>query len=57
VQHGRTMAMIRGSMESENGKTVYATCEHHKVFLPSKPEHMAISLEPNAAMLAEASKL
>lgn len=45
VQHGRTMALIRGTMESENGKLVYATMEHHKVNVPTKPEHLAISLE------------
>jgi len=36
---GRTMAMIRGSMTSVDGKTVYCTAEHHKVRVPTLPEH------------------
>ncbi|KAM5493036.1 hypothetical protein MaudMau93_001130 [Microsporum audouinii] len=38
LQHGRTMAMLRGVMESVDGKIVYATAEHHKVATPAKPE-------------------
>ncbi|KEF54637.1 uncharacterized protein A1O9_09079 [Exophiala aquamarina CBS 119918] len=34
AQHGRTMALIRGDMTSPDGKTIYATCEHHKVNVP-----------------------
>jgi len=41
VQIGRTMAMIRGSMSSLDDKTTYATVEHHKVNVPTKPEHLA----------------
>jgi len=40
AQVGRTMAMIRGTMESQDGKVVYCTCEHHKVSVPTKPEHL-----------------
>ena len=33
------MAMLRGVMESPDGKTVYSTAEHHKTRVPSNPEH------------------
>lgn len=36
------MAYIKGWMTSEDGKKVYCTCEHHKVFVPSKKEHMEV---------------
>ncbi|PGG99896.1 hypothetical protein AJ79_08378 [Helicocarpus griseus UAMH5409] len=39
VQHGRTMALITASMESRDGKVVYATAEHHKVHVPALPEY------------------
>jgi acyl-coenzyme A thioesterase PaaI-like protein len=39
-QAGRTMAMIRGRMTSQDGKTVYCTCEHHKVSVPTQPDHL-----------------
>ncbi len=35
------MAMIRGEMASKDGKTVYATCDHHKVNVPTKESNMA----------------
>lgn len=44
VQHGRTMAMIRGEMTSLDGKTVYCTAEHHKVNISMKPEHTGVRL-------------
>jgi hypothetical protein len=31
------MALIRGAID---GETVYATCEHHKVNVPTLPEHI-----------------
>lgn len=37
------MAYIEGWMTSEDGKSVYCTCEHHKVNVPSQIHHM----EPN----------
>ncbi|TVY33624.1 hypothetical protein LOCC1_G008399 [Lachnellula occidentalis] len=40
IQAGRTMAMIRGTMSSLDGKTVYCTCEHHKVAVPTRKEHL-----------------
>ena len=40
IQIGKTMAMIRGSMESLDGKIIYATCEQHKVAVPTQPEHL-----------------
>ena len=30
------MALIRGLMTSPDGKTIYATCEHHKVNVPPR---------------------
>lgn len=35
-QIGRTMAFIRGFMTSEDGSIVYTTCEHHKVYVPTR---------------------
>ena len=40
VQHGKTLAMIRGEMTTTDGKKVYATVEHHKVNTPTIPEHL-----------------
>ncbi|KAH8820556.1 HotDog domain-containing protein [Xylogone sp. PMI_703] len=40
TQAGRTMAMIRGIMTSFDGKTIYCTCEHHKVAVPTQPKHL-----------------
>jgi acyl-coenzyme A thioesterase 13 len=40
VQVGKTMAMIRGTMSSLDGKTIYATCEQHKVAVPTQPKHL-----------------
>jgi len=34
------MAMIRGIMSSPDGKTIYCTCEHHKVAVPTQKEHL-----------------
>ncbi|PGH00156.1 hypothetical protein GX51_05969 [Blastomyces parvus] len=39
VQHGRTMALMSATMESKDGKIIYATAEHHKVHTPSMPEY------------------
>jgi acyl-coenzyme A thioesterase 13 len=38
------MAYIKGWMTSEDGKAVYCTCEHHKVNVPSRKEHMELKL-------------
>jgi len=40
-QVGRTMAMIRGTMTSQDGKTIFCTCEHHKVNVPTQTEHLS----------------
>ncbi|KAK5147245.1 hypothetical protein LTR04_000876 [Oleoguttula sp. CCFEE 6159] len=45
VQHGRTMALIRGEMTSVDGRVAYAACEHHKVNVPTRPEHLAAMAE------------
>lgn len=39
VQHGKTMALIKGEVTDEQAKVVYATCEHHKVNTPMLKEH------------------
>ncbi|TPX11671.1 uncharacterized protein E0L32_007650 [Thyridium curvatum] len=41
---GKTMAFIQGWMTSEDGKTVYATCEHHKAFVPSMKQRIKYDL-------------
>lgn len=38
------MAFIQGWMTSEDGKTVYATCEHHKAFVPSMKQRIKYDL-------------
>lgn len=38
VQHGRTMAMVRGECRDEGGR-LYATAEHHKVHAQPLKEH------------------
>ncbi len=38
---GRNMAMIKGWMTSEDGKVVYATCDHHKVAMATPEKHLA----------------
>jgi acyl-coenzyme A thioesterase 13 len=32
--------MIRSTMGSRDGKMIYATCEHHKVSVPTQPDHL-----------------
>jgi hypothetical protein len=39
------MALIRGTMESVDGKTRYAVCDHHKVNVPTLPEHLDLKEE------------
>ncbi|APA13650.1 hypothetical protein SS1G_07692 [Sclerotinia sclerotiorum 1980 UF-70] len=45
IQYGKTMAMLRGSMTSLDGSIVYCTCEHHKVRVPTKKEHLEHKVE------------
>ena len=42
VQHGKTAALIRGEVLTEDGKKVYATAEHHKINVPMREEHKAV---------------
>ncbi|KAB5513269.1 thioesterase family protein-like protein [Coniochaeta sp. 2T2.1] len=44
-QVGKTLAYIKGYMTSEDGKTVYSTCEHHKARVPSRNEHLEVKAE------------
>jgi acyl-coenzyme A thioesterase 13 len=37
VQVGKLMIMLRGEIGSVDGKIIYCTCEHHKVYVASKP--------------------
>jgi acyl-coenzyme A thioesterase 13 len=39
------MALIRGVIESVDGKTIYAVCDHHKVNVPTLPEHIDLREE------------
>jgi acyl-coenzyme A thioesterase 13 len=39
------MALIRGVMESVDGKIIYAVCDHHKVNVPTLPEHIDLREE------------
>jgi len=52
IQHGRLMALIRGSLESVDGKVVYATCDHHKVHTQPLPEHLKVRDEMRKAVAA-----
>lgn len=40
------MALIRGTMTSPDSdparRIVYATCDHHKVNVPVRPDHLAL---------------
>ncbi len=38
------MAYIKGWMTSEDGKTVYCVCDHHKVRVPSHQAHMDLKV-------------
>lgn len=40
LQVGKTMALIRGTMMSLDESTAYCTCEHHKVGVPTRREHL-----------------
>ncbi|KAK7555365.1 thioesterase family protein-like protein [Phyllosticta paracitricarpa] len=40
IQIGKKMAMIKGEMTSLDGKTIYATAEHHKVNALPNPQHL-----------------
>ena len=48
--------MLRGNIESLDGKIVYATCEHHKVHLPSLAEHLELREEMRSEILAKAEE-
>ncbi|KAF2457107.1 thioesterase family protein-like protein [Lineolata rhizophorae] len=45
IQAGKTMCMIRGEMNSMDGKTTYCTAEHHKVAAPAIPQHAAVRIK------------
>jgi hypothetical protein len=42
VHAGRTMALLGGKITSVDGKTVYYTCEHHKVDVRAGKDHKAM---------------
>lgn len=46
--------MIRGEMVSRDGKTTYATCDHHKVNVVTKEAHMAAKVAADAEQRREA---
>ncbi|KUI53288.1 hypothetical protein VP1G_00794 [Cytospora mali] len=41
-QVGKRSAYIKGWMTSEHGKTTYAVCDHHKLYLPMLKEHLEL---------------
>ena len=45
VQHGKTAALVRGEMVSEDGKKVFATADHHKINVPMLPEHKEMRIK------------
>ena len=56
--------MIRGTMTSQDGKTIYCTAEHHKVNVPTPPEHLkheisrdGMAVEPQKIDTKKDSKL
>lgn len=49
--------MIKGVMESADGKTVYATAEHHKTAVDSKPEYAKRLRETRARKLKEKARI
>ncbi|KAG9240448.1 HotDog domain-containing protein [Calycina marina] len=57
TQAGRTMAMIRGTMSSVDGKTVYCTCEHHKVSVPTQEQHLKYKIPWDELWEADKAKL
>ncbi|TVY59153.1 hypothetical protein LSUE1_G010065 [Lachnellula suecica] len=57
MQVGRTMALIRGTMSSQDGKTVYCTCEHHKVAVPTLKENLEQRVEWDKQWDAKGAKL
>lgn len=40
--------MIRGVMVSKDGKTTYATCDHHKVNVPTQESHITAKVPVEA---------
>jgi len=57
MQAGKTMAMLRGTMKSLDGKTTYCTCEHHKVSVPSQPDHLKHKVSWDSLWEAEKANL
>lgn len=43
-QVGRQTAYIKGWMTSEDGRTTYAVCDHHKIHVPSPAEHLKLKV-------------
>lgn len=43
-QLGRQTAYIKGWMTSEDGRTTYAVCDHHKIHVPVLQDHMALKV-------------
>ena len=56
-QVGRTLAYIKGFMTSEDGKIVYATCEHHKINIPTREAHMKYKIKWDEQWETKDSKL
>lgn len=41
-QVGRQTAYIKGWMTSEDGRTTYAVCDHHKIHVPTPQDQLAL---------------
>lgn len=41
---GRQTAYIKGWMTSEDGKTTYAVCDHHKIHVPTPKDHLDLKV-------------
>lgn len=37
--------MLRGTMTNQDGTIIYCSCEHHKVRVPTKKEHLEHKVE------------
>ena len=43
-QLSRRTAFIKGWMTSEDGKTIYAACDHHKIYVPLMREFQGVEI-------------
>lgn len=46
--------MLRGTMTNQDGTIIYCTCEHHKVRVPTKKEHLEHKVEWDSLWMKDA---